>query len=103
MGHRELADEQAVDGCEERRVRADAEREGDQHDGGPALGVEEHARGVPEILKHGHLSRLRDYTKMFVDVNPLNGAGSENDAGSSFRDFDQSKRRYGFCAKLLPA
>ena len=56
ISDRELPQKQAVDRAEERRVRADAERERDDHNGGPAFVARQRPSAVPEIAKHAHLS-----------------------------------------------
>ena len=52
IADRQLLEQQPVDRAEQRGVGADAEREGDEDDGGPALGPQEHARGEAKILQH---------------------------------------------------
>jgi hypothetical protein len=46
---RKLSQHQAVHGAEQRRVRARPESKGYKDDGGPAFGLQQHARGKPKI------------------------------------------------------
>src|SRR5207247_7684654 len=50
--HRQFFQEQPVDGAEERRVRADTERERDHDDSRPAFGLEQHPYPVTQISEH---------------------------------------------------
>jgi hypothetical protein len=49
----ELSQIEAVDGAEECRVRANAERERHDDDGRPAFGLEQRAHTVAEVFEHG--------------------------------------------------
>ena len=48
--HRQRAQQQTVDEAEERRVRADAERERDRHDEGERRALQQHSEGVAYVL-----------------------------------------------------
>ena len=50
FGHRQRAQKQAVDGAEQRGVRADPQRKGDDDNGRPALGLEQGADAVAKIF-----------------------------------------------------
>ena len=52
MVDRDGPQQQAVDGREDGRVRADAERERQDDDGGPAFAPQQQPDGVAEIVNH---------------------------------------------------
>src|SRR5262249_19059555 len=72
--------QQTVDARKQRRIRADAQSQRQQNDGGPSFRLKQHARGMPKILKHHHLqafktleteNRLTTSTLTMPDISDL--------------------------------
>ena len=53
IANRQFPQQQAVNGCEDSRVRGDADSEREHDDGRPAFGLQQHADPVAEVFQHG--------------------------------------------------